>query len=132
MRQPEEVRQDLVRQWVSKADGDMRAAEILLSQDYEINYAICFHSQQAAEKYLKAFLTYRQIDFPKTHILGELLDLVSSANKKLADSLREITELNPYGVEVRYPGDLPEPTAQEARRAFELAGLTREAVLSSI
>jgi len=52
-------------------------------------------------------LTFNQIEFPKTHDLGALLDLVSPVDEPLAESLNDILLLNPYGVEVRYPGDMP-------------------------
>mgnify|MGYP000307964815 CR=1 FL=1 len=34
---------------------------------------ICFHAQQAVEKYLKAFLILHDIDFPRTHDVDYLL-----------------------------------------------------------
>jgi len=33
------------------------------------------------EKYLKAFLTFKNIEFPKTHDIGELLALVSKGTR---------------------------------------------------
>lgn len=56
MRPPEEVKRDLVRQWVSKAEGDLKAAGALFSQETPVLSAVGFHARQAAEKYLKAFL----------------------------------------------------------------------------
>lgn len=47
----------LTLEWVTKAEGDyltaVREARIRKSPNYD---AVCFHSQQAAEKYLKAYL----------------------------------------------------------------------------
>lgn len=45
--------------------------------------AIAFHCQQAAEKYLKAFLTWHQVAFSKTHDLQELLDIVEAVRNRL-------------------------------------------------
>jgi HEPN domain-containing protein len=36
---------------------------------------VCFHAEQCAEKYLKGFLTYHQIEFPKTHSIETLVGL---------------------------------------------------------
>ncbi|MBI5233923.1 MAG: HEPN domain-containing protein [Deltaproteobacteria bacterium] len=121
MRPPEEVKRKLVQQWMAKAEEDISAAEALLLREWPLLYPSCFHSQQAAEKYIKAFLTQYQVEFPKTHAFGELLDLVSQVDGNLATLLRDVTALNPYGVEVRYPGDAPEPTCAEAQEALELA-----------
>jgi HEPN domain-containing protein len=128
----EQVRQKLVAQWLSKADLDMRAAEALLSAEPPCPYPSCFHSQQAAEKYLKAFLTWHQVEFPKTHLIGELLDLLATVDASLAESLAGATALNPYGVDVRYPRDQPEPDSAEAMTALALARKVRDAVLRAL
>jgi len=54
MRPPEEVKAEIVRLWLRKADADMDAAEVLLSDERPSLYPSCFHSQRAAEKYMKA------------------------------------------------------------------------------
>ena len=128
----EQVRRGLVGQWLHKADQDIRSAEALLSQDTPLLYPSCFHSQQAAEKYLKACLTWHQAEFPKTHVIGELLDLLAKVDASLAESLAGATTLNPYGVEARYPGDMPEPDSAEATKALGLAKKVRDAVLCTL
>jgi len=132
MRPPEEVKRRLVQQWTAKAEEDLGAAEVLLSGKKPLFYPSCFHSQQAAEKYIKAFLTRHQVEFPKTHALGELLDLVSRVDKNLAAFIGDAIALNPYGVEVRYPGDMPEPTCSEAHEALELSRKIRNAILNAL
>jgi HEPN domain-containing protein len=89
---------------------------------------IGFHPQQAAEKFLKAFLVHHQIEFPKTHDLMQLLELVALIDKPLAISLNEAIELNPYGVEVRYPGDVPTMNFEDAEHALYLASMVREGI----
>lgn len=49
-------------------------------------------------------------------------------DQSLAGSLEAATALNPYGVEVRYPGDTPNMTFREAEDAVLLAALVREAI----
>ena len=127
-----QVRRSLLDQWVHKADEDMRAAESLLTDDPPLLYPSCFHSQQAAEKYLKALLTWREVEFPKTHSMGELLDLLATVDVPLAQTLAAATALTPYGVEVRYPGDVPEPDIAEARTAIALAQQVRDAVMQTL
>ena len=55
------------------------------------------------------------------HDLKELLDLAASINQRLADELRQVIALTLYGVELRYPGDRPEASPDEARCALTLA-----------
>ncbi|MBW2139183.1 MAG: HEPN domain-containing protein [Deltaproteobacteria bacterium] len=129
MRPPEEVKRELVRQWLGKAEQDLKAAEALLSGDPPLLYPSCFHSQQAAEKYIKAYLTWHQVEFPKTHDFDDLLELMGRVDKPLAGRLGDTPLLTPYGVEVRYPDDVPEATLTEAEEALELAKKVRDTIL---
>ena len=58
--------------WFRKAESDLLVIETCIAAKVETYDACCFHAQQAAEKYLKAYLTTYKIAFPKTHQL-ELL-----------------------------------------------------------
>jgi hypothetical protein len=70
------VTEEFVRDWLKKADNDLKAAQLLLDAPEAPVDTICFHAQQAAEKVLKGLLTARSIEFPKTHSLLLLLDLL--------------------------------------------------------
>lgn len=64
-------------EWVEKAEGDFRTAVREKNSAEYPNYdAACFHAQQCAEKYLKARLVEAGKDFPKTHDLSAILNLV--------------------------------------------------------
>jgi len=66
----------ITREWISKAEGDWSAAGILFRSRKHPNYdGACFHTQQCAEKYLKARLEEAGIRFGKTHDLEKLLSL---------------------------------------------------------
>jgi len=129
MTPPESPKRRLLRQWVEKAEGDMAAVEALADKGSIHSNTVTFHCQQAAEKYLKALLVWRGIDFPKTHDLAQILALVETADAALADGLRDIIVLTPYGAELRYPGDRPDATGAQVCRAVELAKKARDAVL---
>jgi HEPN domain-containing protein len=79
MRSPEEVKRDFVRQWLKKAEEDINAAKTLLPHEMSFLFTVGFHAQQSAEKYLKAYLTWHQVEFRKTHDLGELLDIIATS-----------------------------------------------------
>jgi HEPN domain-containing protein len=132
MRPPEEIRAELVRQWLAKAEEDLGVAEYLVSENTEYFSAAGFHAQQAAEKFLKAVLVHHQIEFPKTHDLAGLLDLISRADPDLALALGDVIGLNIYAVEARYPGDSPEITASEAKIALSLAIKVQRHVLKKL
>ncbi len=83
---------------------------------------MCFHCQQAAEKFLKAFLVRRNTRYPLTHDLLILLETILSLDTE-AETLREsLIVLIPYAVEIRYPDDSFTPDQNdslEARQAAE-------------
>ncbi len=111
----------LVRQWVTKAENDLRTAEhtIKLRKNCPLD-TICFHAQQCVEKYLKALLTLHGVPFPKSHDLSELVSLLPKhlmINVKRA----ELSALNRYSVEARYPGDFEDLTRKDAREAIAIA-----------
>ena len=123
---------DLVRQWLEKAHRDIFAAESLISHGEYVSGIVAFHAQQAAEKYIKALLVHEQIEFTKTHNIELLLKLVLKINKKLPDLLKDTIILTDYGVDVRYPDDLPNLTLEEAKQAVELAKKVRDAILGEL
>jgi len=69
MRTHEQVKWDFVQQWLDKARKDLAASEVLLKEEFEDYENVGFHSQQAAEKFVKAFLVRHQIEFPNTKIV---------------------------------------------------------------
>ena len=132
MRPPDEVRRELVHGWLAKVEADLAVAERLTPGGGEHAWAVAFHCQQAAEKFLKACLSWWQIEFPKTHDLQQLLGLAGKRDAALAESLRDVATLTPYGVEARYPGDAPDVTVEDAQSALKVAGLVRDQVRSAI
>jgi HEPN domain-containing protein len=65
---------DLARSLAVKADHDLRIAEIGIDNEAPLD-TVAFHLQQCAEKLIKALLNWKQVQYPKTHALGALLDL---------------------------------------------------------
>ena len=123
---PEALRE--IRQWVGKAEHDFTTAEYMLTLSEGCPFdTVCFHAQQCAEKYLKGLLTFRSVDFPKTHDLVVLLNLAGRSTT-LGVDLLDIEPLNRYPVEARYPGDWESFTREEAEEAVRLARKVREAV----
>jgi len=64
----------LTLEWVEKAEGDLETSLRELRARKQPNYdAACFHAQQVAEKYLKAWLQENSLPMPRTHNLIELI-----------------------------------------------------------
>lgn len=110
---------ELVREWVEKAEGDVRTSEREVRATEGPNWdAVCFHAQQAGEKYLKAVLQHQGIPFSRTHDLAALLQLLPGGQSEW-DSLRDGVEwLSAFAVEVRYPGE--SATEEAAQKAVEI------------
>ena len=132
MRSREEVIRDFVHEWLSKAEADLTAAEILAAAETHDYFTCAFHCQQAAEKLLKAFLVRHQIEFRKTHDLDQLLGLVSQAKPALQEELAPCDWLTPFGVEFRYPGDQPEVDRTTAQKAVAEAKRVRQVVMEHL
>ena len=132
MKPPDDVKRELVQQWVSMAEEDLSAARTLLRAEPQHLRASVFHAQQASEKFLKALLVERQIEFPRTHDIDDLLDLVATADPSMAESLRLASGLTPYAVQTRYPGIAFVVTEENAREAVSLAEGVRDAVLPTL
>jgi len=115
----------VVRQWVEKADNDLRAAAhtLTLAENCPTD-TVCFHAQQCVEKYLKALLTARQTPFPKVHSISVLRALLGGAERpSISESEQE--RLTDYATVARYPGDYDPIPRSEARRAVALARRVR-------
>ena len=132
MKPPDAVRREHVGQWLAKADVDYRTAERLVNDPDPIRESIAFHCQQTVEKYLKAFLVSLRIEFPKTHDLEKLLDLLIPVRPELAADLDGVKILSPFGVALRYPGDFPELLPGQEWMILEVAYRTRQVIAAHL
>ncbi|MBF0342911.1 MAG: HEPN domain-containing protein [Nitrospirae bacterium] len=114
---------DTVRAWFKKADNDLKVAEMTLNQDDSLYDIACFHAQQCAEKYLKGFLVYNEVDFPKTRSIEYLIFICKPFAPAIQSILTDVEVLSIYAVETRYPMDdaTYDITRQEAQKAIVLA-----------
>ncbi|HMZ19756.1 MAG TPA: HEPN domain-containing protein [Blastocatellia bacterium] len=95
----------LTLDWIDKAEGDWFAAQQLYRARKHPNYdAACFHTQQCAEKYLKARPEEAGIVFSKTHNLSHLLTLALQVEPQWIVLQPQMNALGIYAVDFRYPG----------------------------
>jgi HEPN domain-containing protein len=102
--------------WIKKAEHDLKIA-IKTKDDLEILDCTIFHTQQCAEKALKAYLAYKEKDVRKTHDLELLIKICSEIEKSFMSLFAYAVNLNPYYMEYRYPIDV----AHEKERSPELS-----------
>ena len=105
---------DLVRGWLRKAQSDLVAMDTLLkagSLD-----AATFHAQQAAEKYIKAFLLNADVEFPYTHNLERLVEICCAVDPSFEELVDVVESLTPYAVELRYDAEFW-PSDEEVKDA---------------
>ena len=75
-----ELIDELVRQWLKIAERDLMTAGQGLEAKTIITDTVCFHCQQAVEKYLKAFMVKHRIEFPKIHSIMTLINICSKVD----------------------------------------------------
>lgn len=91
--------------WLAQAEVDVEAARTLSGQFPAL---ACFHTQQAAEKALKAILHAGGERPVLGHSLGELGALVERHSPRYKDLRAEVAKLDRYYIPTRYPNGLPE------------------------
>jgi HEPN domain-containing protein len=107
--------------WLARAKSNLRIAELGSGHPGIFLEDLCFDAQQAAEKSLKAVCVYYNLDFPKTHSLVILMDILESASLQIPPEVKAAAGLTSYAVQTRYPDWGEEVTGEEYRRALELA-----------
>ena len=112
-------------EWLRIEDTDLVAARRLLESD-PLPAAAAYHAQQVAEKAMKAVLVARRAPVPKIHDQLALARLAPEVGGLPSDA--ELDLLTYYGVDSRYPDDMPDVSEDEAREAVALA----EAVLAAV
>ena len=123
---------EMTRQWIMRADDDLRLAELIQKDNDPAYWAIAFHAQQCAEKALKGVLTFHDIRAGKTHNIENLLKLSSH----IVDGLEKLSEqaktLSVYSVDSRYPVPHGDISKNEAIEAVETARKIFECVIKAL
>ena len=91
------VDKKIIQEWLDKADDDFGFAKTNLD-DKNAGYFefVCFHLQQAAEKYLKAFIIAKGLKLEKIHNLIALRKTCAKINPKFEEIRQECVFLNDF------------------------------------
>jgi HEPN domain-containing protein len=133
MEAPREKVLHKVGEWLARADEDLRLATYALQMQGEAPpyRLIAYHAQQCAEKCLKAFLVFHNVDFPYTHNIRRLLVLCEN-HATWPQTLRNAEELTTYAMTARYPGEDLTVREAEAQRVVKLAEQVRSRVRAAL
>ncbi len=122
---------DYLRNWIFRADEDIAVVENLFKSDPELfASSICYHAQQAVEKFLKGYLVFKNIDFPKTHDLDFLLLECKKIDNQVFDI--DLGSLTDFGVSIRYPDDFYLPDKKETMFYRDISLMVKRIVEDNI
>lgn len=121
---------NFIKQWLIKANEDLLVVEKLTEFEIIANASVCFHCQQAVEKFLKAFLICNGIEIKKTHNIEFLLSECADIDPEFISV--DPKELSDFGVDTRYPGDMYVPSSEETIEYKNIALEMKELVEEKI
>jgi len=112
---------EIPRVWLQRACSDLALAKAAVEVPGVFLEDACFHTQQCAEKALKALLFHMRFDVPRTHALELLLDVLRDGGVAVPPEIDETFFLSQYAVETRYPGEWEPVTDEEMASALDAA-----------
>ena len=121
---------DIVRKWLIKADNDLKTAKHCIIAEEVISDSVCFHAQQAMEKFLKAYLISKDISPQKTHKIEILIENCKNFDNSF-NELDGIEKMSEYAVELRYPDDFYNPSIEEAQESIIVAQKVKDFVIKN-
>lgn len=117
-----------IAKWTNKAEDDYNFASSILP-DTTFYSHVCFFFQQAAEKYLKAYIVKNNLEFRKIHDLTKLLEICEKENSAFSSLLEDCQLLNALYIDTRYPVHWPSMVSKgEAQKAEQSASKIKEFV----
>jgi HEPN domain-containing protein len=107
--------------WLRHARSNLHLAERGKRLKGVLLEDLCFNAQQATEKAFKAICIARNIDFPKTHSIVRLIDILEENEVSIPENIKAADILTQYAVQSRYPDWIEEITNEEYSDALKLA-----------
>ena len=122
------------KKWIEFAEMDLKVSK-LTYQNGIYTYS-AYHAQQAAEKYLKAYLIEKEEFNPKKHRTHDIRELIKAC-ANIDDSFTHLLEagadkLTIYATSARYPEYEFQVTRKMAKEAIQLAEKVRNHVLEKL
>jgi len=92
-------------EWLKRARSNIERAKAGRVSEGILYEDLCFDCQQAVEKSLKGLLVHLEIEFPWTHSIAKLIELIEEAGVEVPESIKDSVILTVYAVSTRYPGN---------------------------
>ncbi len=108
-------------QWLNRAKSNLSIARYSKRETQVFYEDLCFETEQAVEKALKALYILLEIKFPITHNIQYPVELIENTGFKFPSELIDVKELTNYSVETRYTGEYESVTEDEYNRAIKLS-----------
>lgn len=124
---------EIVKKRLQKADEDFGYAALSLDEEFQYFPQICWHFQQAAEKYLKAYIVAFDLEFRKIHDLIALLNTCSKKDPIFSSLIEDCKYLQKFYIETRYPvvwdaRPTKQETLQTRSAADKIANFVKERI----
>ena len=120
---------EMTLEWIKEAEEDLKFAKEIFER-YPKKSA--FFAQQAAEKYLKAFLCFHNAEIIKRHEIELLIIACSRIDKEFEKLLETKAPLLTKYYKTRYPPSLISVEKEDAKEAIEIAEKIKEFVLKKL
>src|SRR3989344_2220765 len=109
----------VVKNWLDKASEDLAFAKASLQEGLEFYPQICFYLHQSVEKYLKAYIIAKRLDFKRIHDLTELVQICMENDQKFNKFYETAKLLSPFYIGTRYPDFIISINKSNAEKALQ-------------
>jgi HEPN domain-containing protein len=108
------------KEWLKRARSNLEKARIGKISEGILYEDLCFDCQQSVEKSLKGLLVYIGAEFPKTHSISRLIELIEDNDIDVPENIKDSIILTDYAVNTRYPGSQEIVDEKEFMEALEI------------
>jgi len=127
------MNEDAVKNWLMKANNDLKTAKDEIVTDEPATDTVCFHAQQYVEKSLKAFLIYNGKEIKRIHDIAVLIRECTEIDEDFNQLFKiEADKLTDYAIEIRYSEEFYIPSIDEAKDAIEIAERVKYFILGKL
>jgi len=106
-------------EWLNRAKSSLALAKQRSSEIYRED--LCFQTQQAAEKAIKAVYISKKLVFPYIHDIAQLLSSLEKSGIIVPTEIQSASKLTLYAAQTRYPGVDGPVSEEEYKEAVAMA-----------